>query len=258
MHHTDAHVLIDSQRALLASIAHFSTRETTRDFLVNRQFRQDYWGKGGLHLSAARAQETLLQTRVVLIRTPMQASANIAQAVFHTTIAQPLFGVLVDALAQGGVQAMATLVATAAQHGISQADTVQAVMQLIGNTSVAVAQDEATIAQVIHQVMRLNAAICKGARHSASIGYLASAVTGGGVPVGQLHQQFLAYRNEGLAHATDWARAMGQQLLRDGVQLVKDGALLPAGDATHAHLLELATRFENTELPLLKQLGCVP
>ncbi len=257
VHHHDAHLLIDSQRTLLAGITDFSTRETTRDFLVNRQFRQDYWVKGGLHLSPARAQEALLQTRVVLIRASAQASASIAQAVFHTSIAQPLFGVLVEALSTGTVQPVAALVAAAAQHGIPQADALQAVMQLIGNASLAVAQDEATIGQVSARVMRLNAAICKGARHSAGIGYLASAVTGGGVAVGQLHMQFLACRNEGLAHAPDWASAMGRQLQTDGVQLVKDGALLPPGDATHAHLLELATHFEDTELPLLKRLSCV-
>jgi SAM-dependent methyltransferase len=257
VHHTDAHFLIDSQRALLASIAHFSTRETTRDFLVNRQFRQDYWVKGGLPLSPARAQEALLQTRVVLIQTPAQASASVAQAVFQNTIAQPLFGVLVDTLAQGGVQTIATLVAAAVQHGIAQAEAVQAVIQLIGNGSVAVAQDEATIAQVSPRVMRLNAAMCAQARHSPNIGYLASAVTGGGVPVGQLQQQFLAYRNEGLAHAPDWTSAMAQQLISAGLQLIKNGALLAPGDATHAHLLELATQFETTELPLLKRLGCV-
>lgn len=257
VHHNDAHLLIESQRALLAGIADFSTRETTRDFLVNRQFRQDYWVKGGLHLTPASAQEALLQTQVVLIRPPSQMSASIAQAVFQTSIAQPLFGVLLEALSTGAVQPVAALVKAAGTHGIPQADAVQAVMQLIGNASVAVAQDETTIAHVAARVLRLNTAICKGAGHNAGIGYLASAVTGGGIQVGQLHMQFLAYRNEGLPHAQDWATAMGQQLQADGVQLVKDGALLPAGSATQTHLLELATRFENTELLLLKRLGCV-
>ena len=55
-HFFGEHFLVPSQRAFLAPIVDTATRQTARDMLVNRQFRHDYWIKGGLQLPDTQAQ----------------------------------------------------------------------------------------------------------------------------------------------------------------------------------------------------------
>jgi hypothetical protein len=256
-HFFDAHFLVPAQREFLAQIADFRTRETARDLLVNRQFRQDYWIKGGLAMPAAQAVETLRTARVVLIRTPAAVSAGVVQAVFHPRIPEDMLQSLVTGLADGQVHAVGEVQAQAAVSGLVAQDVLSALLHLLGNGSLAVAQDDAVAQRVTQPVMRLNRALCNQALYRADLTHLASAVTGGGVRVGQLHMQFLAYRNTGLQHPGEWAQALGARLHSAGVLLVRDGISLSHLPDMVAYITELAVAFQSQELPLLQNLKCV-
>lgn len=257
-HHDDAHFLVPAQRDVLAGISDFCTRETTRDFLINRQFRQDYWIKGGLNLSASHARETLIGCRVVLVRPAVAVMANVVQAVFHTNIPEATHNTLKALLADGLPHPVAEVLAQAIHQGQTEASALHGILSLLGNGSLAVAQDEATIGSVGERVLRLNAAICQQAHFSGDITHLASAVTGGGIRVGQLHMQFLAYRFDGLEHPQDWSNALALRLQASGVRLFQDGAPITSLGDCVAHIGALAHDFERLELPLLQRLQCVP
>lgn len=259
-HHYDDHFLVPTQQALLAQVPDGVTRETLRDVLVNRQFRQDYWIKGGLQLPVVQADEWARRARIVLVRTPASVSPSVIQAVFHTHIADTTLNALMAILSDGKAHCVADVLAQAkaADAGHVEDAPLRAILHLLGNGSIAVAQADEASQQVAERVLRLNAALCERALHSATITHLASAVTGGGVRVGQLHMQFLAFRFQGLRQPQDWARALAGRLQRAGVQLLRDGVALTALDDMVAHITELATAFANDELPLLQKLGCVP
>ncbi|MES2948622.1 MAG: class I SAM-dependent methyltransferase [Pseudomonadota bacterium] len=257
-HYFDEHFLVPSQREFLKQIADTCTRETARDMLVNRQFRQDYWIKGGLQMPATEAQEVLRTARVVLARTPSAVTTSVVQAVFHTEIPQAVLASIVAQLSDGQAHAVADVLTQAAQTGLAADAVLQALLNLLGNGSLAVAQNPDTAQQVAQRVLQLNAAICNKAQHSADITHLASAVTGGGIRVGQLHMQFLAFRFAGLQTPQEWARSLALRLHGAGVHVVRDGVAITELEGMVAYIAELALAFAREELPLLQNLRCVP
>lgn len=256
-HFFDEHFLVPSQREWLAQITDATTRETARDMLVNRQFRQDYWIKGGLQMPAAQAQEVLRAARVVLVRPVSALSAAVVQSVFHTQIDQTTLAQIAAVLSDGHPHAIRDVLAQAVQAGLAQDEVLRALFNLMGNGSLAVAQDDSCVHAVAQRVLLLNAAICQQALHSADTTHLASAVTGGGVRVGQLHMQFLAFRNTGLLLPHQWAQALAARLHAAGVHVVRDGVPLTQLADMEAHITVLAQAFDKEELPLLQKLRCV-
>lgn len=256
-HFFDEHFLVPAQREWLAQITDATTRETARDMLVNRQFRQDYWIKGGLQMPAVQAPEALRAVRVVLVRTVSAISAAVVQAVFHTQIAPTTLAPLLAVLSDGQVHTVGDVLIHAVRAGLAQEDALRALFNLLGNGSMAVAQDDACVQSVAQRVLQLNAAICQQALHSADTTHLASAVTGGGVRVGQLYMQFLAFRNTGLELPQQWAEALAARLHAAGVHVVRDGVALTELVDMVAHIAELAQAFAREELPLLQKLQCV-
>ena len=65
--HVDAINLTAEQQELLKSLPDAQMRETVRDFLVNQQFRKDYWVKGARRLSPLEQAEALRALRFVLV-----------------------------------------------------------------------------------------------------------------------------------------------------------------------------------------------
>ena len=130
-------------------------------------------------------------------------------------------------------------------------------LDLVGNGSLGPVQSDVTIEAVTQRVLKLNATLCAKAMHSADITYLASAVTGGGISVGQLHMQFLALRAEGSTGPREWSHQLATNLQTAGVQLVHEGTELNTHEAMADHILELALAFQERTLPVLQKLQCV-
>ena len=65
--HVSAVNLSAEQQAMLNEITDPTFKESVRDFMVNQQFRRDYWVKGPRKLSATEQTELLNQHKLVLL-----------------------------------------------------------------------------------------------------------------------------------------------------------------------------------------------
>ena len=100
----------------------------------------------------------------------------------------------------------------------------------------------------------LNKHLIGMARASPAINYLASPLTGGGIPVERLQQLFLLAIAGGMAQPADWAKSAWALLGQQGQRVIKDGKTLE-GDAANLAEIELrAQDFAKRRLPLLKTL----
>ena len=91
-------------------------------------------------------------------------------------------------------------------------------------------------------------------RASADIAYLASPVTGGGVPVNRFQQLFVLALQQGKKKPEDWAAFVAQILAAQGQKIVKDGKPLDTAQEQLAELTSQATDFATKQLPILKAL----
>jgi len=133
----------------------------------------------------------------------------------------------------------------------------QAMMTLVGKGDVAVAQDEERIAECKRKSDRLNSYLIRSARTSNEIRYLASPVTGGGIPLDRMQRLFLLALSEGSKLPEEWARLAHQVLVDEGKRLIKDGKTLESGEDNQAELKSMASDFAAKRLPELRALRVV-
>lgn len=246
--------LTDEQQALLAEIPDEMFRQTVRDFMVNQQFRKDYWVKGERQLNPLEQAEGLRAQRVVLTTHRPDVSLKVNGALGEASMSEAIYNPLLDALADHKPKTLAQLEQALSDKGVSFAQLTQAVLILVGAGSVVAVQDEAVIPKAKKHSDKLNAHLIGKARGSSEISYLASPVTGGGVTVGRFEQLFLLALAQGKKQPAEWVQVVWQLLAAQDQRLVKDGKTLETPEENLGELTEQAVVFAQKRLPILKAL----
>ena len=252
--HIDAINLTTEQQAFLMDITDTMFRESVRDFMVNQQFRRDYWVKGARRLSALEQAEALRTQRVILLIHRPDISAKIAGALGEATLSEDVYNPILDFLADHKPKTIGQIEQGVKGSGIIFAQVRQAMMVLIGAGHLAAAQEDAVISKAKKHTEKLNAHIANQARGSSNVNYLASPVTGGGVAVGRFHQLFLLALSQGRKQPAEWAQFVWQVLSSQGQNIVKEGKTLETAEENLTELTAQATSFAEKELPILKAL----
>ena len=243
------------QQDMLAAIPDAGFRETTRDFIVNRLFRRDYWVRGARRLAPADRTGRLRAVRVVLVTPVANVKLKVSGALGEAQLHEDVYRPILAALADHRPHSLGELETVLAPHGTTLARIVEAVMILTGAGNLHPAQDDEAIAHARAGALLLNTRLCALARHAEDVGCLASPVTGGGFPVRRIDQLFLLGRSlgaasiEALADFADTAlQAQGQRIMKDG-QPVLDDAVQTGMLRDQAH------SFETVRLPVLQAMG---
>ena len=240
------------QQKLLAEIKDTNYREQVRDFLVNQQFRRDYWVKGVRRLSAQERMELLRQQRVMLVThrpdVKLKANGTLGEASLNADIYDPLL----DVLADHKVHSLAALEAAVAGRNLSVAQILQAVFVLMGMGSLAPVQEGPAIEAATANARRLNAHLCRQSRYGNEMEFMASPVTGGGLPVGRFQQLFLLAIAEGRTEPSEWAAFAWSVLQAQGLRLIKEGKPLETPELNLAEFTEQAQNFAQKQLPVLR------
>jgi hypothetical protein len=232
-------------------------RETTRDFMVNQQFRRDYWVRGARRLSALERNEALRAVRVVLTTYRADVSLKVNGAQSEATMSEAVYGPILDTLSDHKITSLAKIEQDVSAKGISFVQVVEAVVLLTGAGHLAIVQEEAHISKSRKHVEQLNAHLMDKARGSNDVSYLASPVTGGGIAVGRFVQLFLLSMSQGKKKPEDWAVFVDQILASQGQKIVKDGKPLETTEQQVAELTSQATEFANKQLPIMKALQVI-
>lgn len=96
--HVDEINLSQEQIALLQSVNDPQLRETTKDFMVNQQFRRDYWVKGGRRLLPQQQLNRLRQFTCVLIVPPNSISMNFQASQGEVSMTESIYPLLSSSL----------------------------------------------------------------------------------------------------------------------------------------------------------------
>ena len=252
--HIDAVNLTTEQQTFLNEIPDPMFRESVRDFMVNQQFRRDYWVKGPRKLSALQQAETLRSQRLVLTTYRPDVSLKVNGALGEATMSEAVYNPILDALADQKPKTVSQIEQATKSQGVNLAQLRQAVMVLCGGGHASPVQDDATIPKAKRHTDKLNAHLIDKARGSNDISFLASPVTGGGIMVSRFNQLFLLAISNGRKQPAEWAQFTWQLLLSQGQKLVKEGKTLETAEENIAELSAQAAVFAEKQLPVLKAL----
>lgn len=252
--HVEAVNLSNDQQAFLKEIPDPMFRETTRDFMVNQQFRRDYWVRGARRLPALAQAEAFRREKFILVAPRADVSLKVTGSLGEAKLQEAVYGPVLDALADHHAKTFAQVEQAVQPRGVNFSQLTQAMMVLGGAGQVAPAQEESVVAKAKRQTERLNAHLMDKSRGGSDIGYLASPVTGGGINVSRFHQLFLLARLQGRKQPAEWAQFVWQTLAGQGQRIVKEGKALESAQDNVAELTRQANEFAEKRLPILRAL----
>ncbi len=252
--YVDAINLTQEQQNFLGAIQDPMFRQTVRDFMVNQQFRRDYWVKGARRLTPLEQAQGLREQRLVMTAHRPDVNLKVSGALGEANLTEAIYNPILDLMADHSVRSMAQIEQDVKDAGISFAQLIQAVVVLCGDGTFSSVQDDNTTTKAKKHTEKLNAHLMLKARSSNDINYLASPVTGGGVTVGRFQQLFVLASQQDKKKPEDWAEFVAQILARQGQKIVKEGKTLETPEEQMAELISQANEFAIKQLPILKAL----
>ncbi|MNN08323.1 putative methyltransferase regulatory domain protein [compost metagenome] len=247
--------LTAEHQQFLAEIPDPVFRETTRAFLVNEQFRKDYWVKGARRLTPLAQISAVRAVRVMLAVPRDEVVLSVHGVLGDADMDERVYAPVLDAMADHRVYTIGELEQQLAGSEAGLAALLQIILVLVSKGSVLAVQDEADIAVARPRTARLNAHLLEQALARTDLHSLASPLTGGGVVVSHLQQLFLWAKQQGCPTPQEWVRATWPVLLRLEQLLTKDGKPLLTEEENLAELLARAEYFSARTLPVLRALG---
>jgi SAM-dependent methyltransferase len=252
--YVDSINLTAEQQTFLKDIHDPMFKQTVRDFMVNQQFRKDYWVKGARRLTMLEQAQGLRDQRLVMTAHRPDVSLKVTGALGEANLTEAIYTPILDLMADHKVRTLAQIEQGIKEASVTLAQLIQAVLVLCGNGTLTPVQDEAAIIKAKKHTEKLNTHLMLTARSSNDMSYLASPVTGGGVIVGRFLQLFVLAIQQGKKKPEDWATYAVQILAAQGQKILKEGKPLETSEEHITELTSKANEFSVKLLPILKAL----
>lgn len=252
--HIDVVNLSTEQQAFLKEIPDPMFRESVRDFMVNQQFRKDYWVKGRRQHNPLAQAEALRQQKLVLTNYRQDVSLKVNGSLGEATMSESVYAPILDLLSDYKPVTIGKIESSLKDKDITLPKILQAVMILSGAGHLAPVQEEAVVAKAKRHTDKLNAYLMNRACGSNEVSYLASPLTGGGLNVGRFQQLFLQAYGQGRKQASEWVQPVWQILESQGQRILKEGKTLETAEENIKEIGDQASEFAEKRLPILKAL----
>jgi SAM-dependent methyltransferase len=252
--HVDSVNYTPDQQAFLQGIPDVALRENVRDFVLNRQFRRDYWVKGARKINSVERDDIARAQRVVMTAHRPDVSYKARAGLGEVDLSESFYGPVLDLLSDHKERSLAEIEQATAAHGLSWTQLMEIVTVLTGVGAIAPANDEATVKAATAVAAKLNNYLMLNARGSGDVAYLTSPVTGGGVSLTRFEILFLLALKNGQTEPSDLALFVWDILRGQNQILLKDGAPIEGAEANIAELTKQASEFAEKRLPNLNGL----
>ena len=253
--HVEAVNLTAEGRKLLADIQHPILRQSVRDYFINQQFRRDVFVKGPRRISQLSQMEAMQSQAFVLTSHPDEIPAKVKGALGEATLQEAIYRPVIAVMADENYapKTVSQLSAHAKLKSLSFRQLLEVLTVLSGANHVHPAQQVAKESR--QHCTALNRYICERARDDGNIAYLASPVTGSGIPVDRVLQLFLLATQHGKKSTAEQAAFAWECISGQGQFLIKEGKQLQTPEENIAELKRRAVAFGEKRRPLLKALG---
>jgi SAM-dependent methyltransferase len=240
------------QIAFLAKISNVAEKETTKDFLVNQQFRRDVFMKGGMKLSPLELKERWLSTRFALCEPKDEIPLKIIGPIGEIGLQEAVYRPILDAFA-AAPQTLRQAAAQSSEIGrLPWPQMVQAMLILVGAGHVKPCLDAAGESKRAARTRAFNSVVLERAQYSADLQALASPVTGGGIMVDRIAQLFIGAHQKKQADVVKYVWGI---LKSQSQRLQKDGVILQTDDENIEEIAKRYSEFSRMRLPVFQKLG---
>jgi hypothetical protein len=246
--------LTADQQSFLKEIHDPMFKQTVRDFMVNQQFRKDYWVKGARRLTSFEQAEGFRSQRFVLTKHRQDVSLKVTGSLGEASLTGSVYEPILDLMADYKIRSLGEIEQTVKNVGVPISQLIQAILVLCSDATLSSVQDDATITKAKKNTEKLNAHIILKARSGNEISYVASPVIGGGLTINRFQQLFVCAIQKSMKKPEEWALFASQILTAQGQKILKDGEAIENSEQQLDELTIQANEFSTKKLPILKAL----
>jgi SAM-dependent methyltransferase len=254
LEHVDSVNLTVDQQSFLKDIKDPIFRQTVLDFMVNQQFRKDYWVKGERQLNALEKVEMLRSECVVLTTHLAYVEFKVSGALGELPLTEQVITPVLNVLSDYKPHRIGELEKAIMKDGLGFVQLIETIMLLTGLGHLHSVQSDDVVEKVKKQTDLINKRLILKSRVSSDISYLASPLTGGGIYVPRFAQLFLLAQQQGKKMPDEWAQFVWQMLSPQGQKIVKEGKTLETDADNLKELTTQAHEFAARQMPILMAL----
>ena len=238
-----------AQQGFVEAVSAEPWRETLTDYMANRRFRRDVFGRGLTSLNSPEIEAAWANRGFVLVVQPDDAALTLQRSV-RVELRAEIYIPVIEALAMGPATVEELLQHTEVRK-LGTAALREVLLVLVGAGYAEPCLTTDGIEDRVASTRRFNSAVMERARLSNEIEVLASPVTGSGITVSRFDQLFLSALNS----RDDPSESAWLALHACGQKILKQGKPLESAEENRVELRERFLKFERSVLPILKRTG---
>ena len=244
-----------ADQQLLAPLKGKNIYETTRDFIVNRQFRRDYFIKGPMLLSPAQRDAALDELSFILMTPASEVKYTIESRLGEAHLVESIYRPIIELMSDLKVRSFAQMLQ---ELKTSRQTLLEAILTLSNNGTLSPAVPLEQVApEVVARCHKFNHTLLEQAQ-IAQMKFLASPVLQGAFSLSDIFRVLLQLylKNE---HSTkeELSAQLCTLVLADGKTLNKDGKPITKRKEQEEILNEQVELFLGHTLPLIKAIGAL-
>lgn len=249
-----------ADQQLLAPLKGKNIYETTRDFIINRQFRRDFFIKGPLPLSPAQKNQAIDNLAFILMAPASEVKYTMGTRLGEARLMESIYRPIVELMADLKVRTFAEILAelNKDQVTIARQNLLEALLTLSNNGTISPAvkpeQVDPAVAARCHQ---LNHALVEQ-NALPQLRFLASPVLQGAFSLNDIVRVLLQFKlKEPEISRDDLAQKLFGLILDPGKTLNKDGKQITERKEQEDILNGQIDTFLSHTLPLIKAIGAI-
>jgi SAM-dependent methyltransferase len=248
----DAINLTKDQKDFLNKINNSIFRETTRDFIINQQFRKEYWIKGKRTITPLEQDKKIRELKFILITHPEDVVLSIKGAIGEAKLSEEIYYPVLKLMSDYSCRTIGEIEDAVRIKNINLKQLIELTLIFYTNYTFGLVQDEANQDKIAVKTEKLNNFILKKSRYSNEIGYLASPVTGEGYFLNRFQQLFLYAYKKGENDPLRMAEYVLKILKEQGQFIIKDNKNIKNEEDQLKELHNEAIIFNTKILTILK------
>ena len=229
-------------------------RENSKDILINRVFRNDYWVKGVKKITTQERFELFMDEHVIFTRKDSTSlDYKVAGALKKANLDHPIYAHLIERLKDQKVWKIRDLYSKLDEIYKTNFDNFfQAIYILVGTNVIASCNSFQHAKTLYANTKGINDILLKDAIHNKSLMVLASPVLGGGLHMPWMDMMFTRAYLEGKGKKL--AQSVYENLQESNQKLQRDGQDIQSKSESLEVLGDLEKVYREDMLPFLKNL----
>ncbi len=249
-----------ADQQLLAPLKGKKIYETTRDFIVNRQFRRDYFIKGPVKLNAAQQDKAIDELSFILLTPPSEIKYTMDSRLGEARLLESIYRPIVELMSDYQVRTFAEMLAALTQKSDSfnRGNLLEAILTLSSNGTLSPAIKPETIApEVKARCLKFNHALLESA-HIPQLKFLVSPVLQGALNLSDIFKVLIQmYLKDPKISRKEMCHQICDLALGEGKTLNKDGKPITKRKEQEAVLAEQVDLFREHTLQLMNALAVI-